>query len=243
MLKHLFKFPRTSVEWPEDALSAEQQSILSQAFQAEYAVLDDPQRIFDLCKAKADEGVVDAIYILGCFYEQGDGQQRYFSQAVECFKRCANHGHAEAQYQLGVIYAQDEFGEPNFALAYGYFKQATDGGVVQAQYNLAHCLDQGLGCLEEKASAFDHYQQAAEKGFAPASQNVAVMYYNGEGVDKDIVKAYGWTLYAAKQGVEEAKLAEAQMTQELSSQQIIEGKALLDQLLGLDTHSGTHSAH
>ena len=143
----------------------------------------------------------------------------------------AEQGKAEAQYNLALLYTQGTLGQQDYLTAFHWFEKAADNGIVQAQYNLANCYDQALGCIEDKTKAFSGFMKAAKQGFIPAWQNIAVMYYQGEGTKKDLIKAYAWTLLAAKAGQEEAKSSEPTLTKELSSEQIINGKALLDELL------------
>ena len=221
----------TEPEWPEDQLSQQQQAQKAELFRVQYAQTDDPQESFDLCKQAANEGVIDALYLLGVMYENGDGQQQYFQQAAECYWRAASKGKPEAQYNLALIYAQGSLGQQDYLTAFHWFEKAADAGIVQAQYNLANCHDQALGCLGDKEKAFNGYMKAAEQGFIHAWQNIAVMYYQGEGTEQNVISAYGWTLLAAKAELEEAIASEPILTAELTAEQIIEGKALLNTLI------------
>ena len=225
------KSTKSKTQWPEAHLSEQQQQQKSKDFHAQYENTQDQQAIFNLCKQSADEGVVDALYLLGLLYENGDGQQSYPQQAAECYWRAAEQGKAEAQYNLALIYAQGTLGQQDYLTAFHWFQKAAENGIAQAQYNLANCYDQALGCIEDKAKAFQGFMSASEQGFIPAWQNIAVMHYQGEGTEKDLINAYAWTLLAAKAGLEEAKTSEPALTQELSSEQIISGKTLLDELI------------
>mgnify|MGYP000412035482 FL=1 len=225
------KSTKDNIQWPEECLSEQQQQQKSSDFHALYEKTQDQQAIFNLCKQAADEGVIDALYLLGLMYENGDGQKQYPQQAAECYWRAAEQGKAEAQYNLALLYTQGTLGQQDYLTAFHWFEKAADNGIVQAQYNLANCYDQALGCIEDKTKAFNGFIKAAEQGFVPAWQNIAVMHYQGEGTEKDLIKAYAWTLLAAKAGQEEAKASEPTLTQELSSEQIISGKVLLDELL------------
>ena len=51
-------------------------------------------------------------------------------------------------------------------------------------------------------------------------------YYLGNGVPKDYVEAYKWTLLAAAQGDGEAKQGAAQMENQMSHEQIVEGQKM-----------------
>ena len=226
------------VVWPEAAFTAEQHAARNSQFSQAYHAYTDPQQAFEFCRAQADEGVVLALYLLALQYEEGDGQQRYLSQALSCYQRAGDCGHPESLFNLALLHlqgqsqgqSQGQLAKPNPVLAFSYFEQAAKLGLVQAQYNLASMLDQGSGCFQDQNKAFDWYNKAAEQGFTQAWQNIAVMYYHGEGVDKDKLKAYAWTLLAAKAGVNEAIAAEPEMTQALTSTEILVGKAQFDHL-------------
>ncbi|KXO10085.1 hypothetical protein AKG98_870 [Moritella sp. JT01] len=218
------------IVWPEAAFTREQHVQRNTQFSQTYHAYTDPQQAFEFCRAQADEGVVTALYLLALQYEQGDGQQAYFRQAVSCYQRAADCQHPESLFNLALLQLQGQLGKPNAVLAFSYFEQAAKLGLVQAQYNLASMLDQGSGCFKDHTAAFDWYNKAAEQGYTQAWQNIAVMYYRGEGVEPDKLKAYAWTLLAAKAGVEEAIAAEPEMTQGLNSTEILVGKAQFDHL-------------
>ena len=237
MLKQLFLSFKSTHIYPEQSLSMADQAIMSTIFNELYQIEQEPQKLFNLCKQHADLGVIDAIYLLALFYENGNNLlQAYYPQAVECYKRCADYkdengkGHPQAQYNLALIYAQDNFGDNNFVLAYSYFKMAAEQGIVEAQYNLACMYDEGFGCPTDKVKAFSWYKKAAKQGFAQAAHNVGQLYRYGDGINIDLPQAYAWILFAAKQGVLEAQQVEPAMTKALDKQQLLEGKKLLDSL-------------
>ncbi len=215
---------------PESQYSPEQHQQRNRGFLETYQRISDPQVAYDFCKISADEGVVEALYLLALMFEKGDGQQHYYQQAAACYQRAADQGHPASLYNLGLLHLNGELGKPNAVLAFSCFEQAAKLGVVQAQYNLANMLDQGAGCYADKSAAFDWFNTAAEQGYKQAWNNIAVMYYLGEGVEQDKIKAYAWTLLAAKGGVTEAINAEPQMTQELSSVDLLAGKAIFEHL-------------
>jgi len=237
-LRNLFnKSPQDSGAWPEDKLSPAEQLAKNAQFQNDYELAADQQATFDICKTAADEGIIEAIYLLGIMYEKGDGQKQYFEEAAACYHRAARYDKVEAQYNLALLHAQGSLGQTNYPVALEYFKAAADHGQQQAQYNLACMYDQGLGCFEDKIQALKYFTKAGDQGMLQAWNNIAVMYYEGEenaegkGIKKDRVKAYSWTLLAAKAGVPEAIQSEPTMTQALSIDETKAGKELLDQLI------------
>jgi TPR repeat protein len=222
--------PVSSQSWPETAFSAEQHQLRNSQFTAAYQAITDPLQAYDFCRTQADEGVVRALYLLALQYEKGDGEKIFLQEALSCYHRAAQCGHAESLFNLGLLQLQGTSGKPNAVLAFNYFEQAAKLGLVQAQYNLACMLDQGAGCFQNQASAFSWYNKAAEQGYTQAWNNIAVMYYQGDGVPQDKLQAYAWTLLAAKAGVTEAIAAEPEMTQALTSTEVLVGKAQFEHL-------------
>lgn len=215
---------------PESQYTAKQHQQRNRGFLETYQRITDPQVAYDFCTISAEEGVLEALYLLALMLEKGDGQRHYYPEAAVYYQRAADQKHPASLYNLGLLHLSGELGTPNPVQAFSCFEQAANLGVVQAQYNLANMLDQGAGCYADKTAAFDWYNTAAEQGYKQAWNNIAVMYYLGEGVEQDKVKAYAWTLLAAKGGVTEAINAEPQMTRELSSADLLAGKAIFAQL-------------
>lgn len=215
---------------PESQYTPEQHQQRNRGFLETYQRISDPQVAFDFCKISAEEGVIEALYLLALMFDKGDGQRHYYHEAAAYYQRAADQKHPASLYNLGLLHLSGELGKSNAVLAFSCFEQAAKLGVVQAQYNLANMLDQGAGCYADKSAAFNWYNTAAEQGYKQAWNNIAVMYYLGEGVDQDKIKAYAWTLLAAKGGVTEAINAEPQMTRELSSIDLLAGKTIFEHL-------------
>lgn len=55
-------------------------------------------------KAAADQGHVEAQYLLGMAYLQGRGTVQNYRTALEQFTKAADRGHIDAEYELGLIY-------------------------------------------------------------------------------------------------------------------------------------------
>jgi TPR repeat protein len=230
LMKTLLKGQSSNTNHPEEALSASQREKINDRFQSQLEDITEPQARYDLSVQYAEKGSTVALYHLGLFYEQGDGQQTYPELAAECYWRAGKYDIAEAQYNLGILYAQGHLGQVDLVSAHYWFTEATKQKLPQAQFNLATFYEDGLGCVEDEKKAFELYTQAAEQGFTRAWHNLALMHYSGKGTDRNPITAYAWTLLAAKAGVSEAQDAEPVLTQELKSEQILAGKQILEEL-------------
>lgn len=215
---------------PEAKLSNEERATINAQFSSELSNTDDPQAQYDLTVQFSDKGATQALYQLGLFYEQGDGQKTYPELAAECYWRAGKFDIPEAQYNLGILYAQGELGKVDLVSAHYWFTEASKQNLPQAQFNLATFYEDGLGCVEDLDKAFELYKEAAERGFIKAWHNLALMHYSGKGTQRDPMIAYAWTLLAAKAGLKEAQETEPVFTEELRSEQILAGKTLLEDL-------------
>jgi TPR repeat protein len=213
---------------PESLLNIAQQNKLNKAFSEAFQQAETPQAAFDACKTFADQGSTQALYQLGIYYEKGDGSKTYPQKAAEVYWRAATSRHLEAQFNLALLYAQGSLGDIDLISAHHWFEQAAQAGLKEAQFNLAHYYQEGFGCVVDLKKSFELYQQAADQGYVSAWQNLAVMHYKGEGTDENKIEAYAWTLLAAKSNNAEALAAEPTMTQDLTADEIIEGKQRLD---------------
>ena len=85
-----FKNKTPDSQYPEDALSSLEMDTLNNEFTEKIQQCkNSPQRTYDLCRDLSEKGSTLALYHLGHFYEQGDGQKQYPEQAAECYWRAS----------------------------------------------------------------------------------------------------------------------------------------------------------
>ena len=123
-------------------------------------------------------------------------------------------------YRYGQGVSQD------FEEAQKWYRLAADQGNARAQNNLGAMYRQGLGVPQDYAEAFRWFSRAAEQGNGGAQNHLGLMYFEGEGVAKDVIQAYKWAYLSAQQGVEPAVLAVEFLEQQLTREQIQEGKRM-----------------
>ena len=66
---------------------------------------EEDKRRFEETQVKAEQGEANAQYLLGLFYNEGDGVPEDHKEAVKWFRLAADQGLANAQYMLGLGYA------------------------------------------------------------------------------------------------------------------------------------------
>lgn len=98
--------------------------IVSQAFSnGEYG------KALLLLKPLADEGIAEAIGMLGIAYQRGAGVEVDAEKAVELLEKAVDMGDAVAAYNLGLLYQNGMEGvDVDMALSQRYFQLANEMG-------------------------------------------------------------------------------------------------------------------
>lgn len=98
--------------------------IVSQAFSdGEYG------KALLLLKPLADEGVAEAIGMLGVAYQRGAGVEIDAEKSIELLEKAVDMGDAVAAYNLGVLYQNGMQGvEINMTVSQRYFQLANEMG-------------------------------------------------------------------------------------------------------------------
>ena len=152
----------------------------------------------------ANQGVVDAEYMLATCYDKGIGIEQNSEKAFFWFERAANQGDAGAQHALGLCYDIGKGVAQNYEKAFYWYKKSAALGNAKAQYNLASCYEEGQGTEQDLKRAFYWYRNAANQGIVSAWCVLGYFYANGIGVAQDIPSAIHWFTLAAEQGPPEA---------------------------------------
>lgn len=93
----------------------------------EYYV-EEEERLY----ADAEEGYAAALYNLGVCYENGNGVQQSYTEAVKWYSLAAEQGYAAAQYNLGVCYENGYGVKNSSAEAAKWFELAAQQGYEPA---------------------------------------------------------------------------------------------------------------
>jgi TPR repeat protein len=146
----------------------------------------------------ADNGDVDAQYVLGLMYANGQGVDQSFYEAGKMYRLAGEQDHSAAQVNLGSLFENCYGNGPcNSEAAAAWYRRAADQGDAIAQYNLGVMYGTGRGVPESEWKAKELFRKSAEQGHAPAQYNLAVTYERGLGGPLDRVAAYAWYELAA----------------------------------------------
>ena len=72
----------------------------------------------------ADQGYLDAQYMLGRMYDNGEGVPQDYNQAVIWYRKAADQGHASAQSKLGWMYYNGQGVPKDYVEAHKWFNLA-----------------------------------------------------------------------------------------------------------------------
>ena len=93
----------------------------------------------------AEQGLVDAQFMLGNIYGAGSGVPQDAAEAARWFRLAAEQGHADAQFYLGSRYANGQGVLKDEAEAVRWYRLSADQGNATAQYNLGVSYSTGQG--------------------------------------------------------------------------------------------------
>jgi uncharacterized protein len=148
----------------------------------------------------AEQGVAEAQYNLGSFYENGEGVTMDKTNAVKWYRKAAEQGYDSAQSRLGRCYADGSGVVKDAKEAVKWYQRAAERGNAVAQNNLANCYSKGDGVPQDEVEAVKWYRKAAEQGAAGAQCNLGVRYMGGIGCPQDMSEGIRWIRKAAEQG-------------------------------------------
>ncbi len=116
----------------------------------------------DICKEAAEQGDVEAQFIVGVIYLCAGRAE----EVVKWHRKAAEQGDEEAQVSLGNCYAKGWGVERNKKEAVKWYREAAEQGSTEAQYKLGDCYAAGDGVEQNWDEAMRWYRMAAHKGIA-----------------------------------------------------------------------------
>ena len=150
----------------------------------------------------AEQGSAEAQFLLGSFYQIGQGVPEDFVEAAKWYRKAAEQGDASAQALLGGMYRDGRGVAEDYAEAVKWYRKAAEQGNAEAQNFLGVMYFIGRDVPQDYVKAAKWNRLAAEQGDAEAQYFLGVSLLIGKGVPEDIVQAHMWLNLAAAQGVE-----------------------------------------
>jgi TPR repeat protein len=133
------------------------------SFQTGVGTEIDFEKSFYYANRAADQGSIQALSLLGGYYEKGEGCEINLSKSFEYNQRGAVAGNASACMKLGVCYMKGSGVEADRHQGFHWLKVSAEKGSVQGMRFLADCYRSGDGCNIDLALA-DEWDQKAGPG-------------------------------------------------------------------------------
>ena len=157
----------------------------------------DPKKAFEFNIKRAEEGDIEAQFLVYQAYDEGSGVDKNETIAHEWLKKAADNGHVIAQALMGF----EEITNGNSAVGVEYWEKASAGGHLKATNDLAELYRDGaMGVPMNKPRALELFKKAADAGYPEAMGSLGVCYATGDCVAQDDREAFRWFTLAAEKG-------------------------------------------
>ena len=161
-----------------------------------------------LLRSLAENGHVQAQYLLATQYEAGLGVKKNASSSFYWYSQAAKAGVNIAQHNLAVAYAQGHGITADLNKAIIWWKRAANAGNSDSQYNLGIIYAAGKDSVKpDLEQALKWWRMAAINGDAAAQFNLGALYANGIGMSSRTCEASRWWKKSAANGFVRAEMA------------------------------------
>ena len=176
-------------------------------------------KAFKLYLEAAQAGNVDAMFIAGGMYMQGQGTAVNKAEAFKWLYKAAvnNKSSKESERIIGQSFITGENVPQNYEEARYWFERAAKSGDAAAQTELGVLYFSGKMLEKDYEKAHHWFDIAARKNYPLAQYNMGILWYTGNGVNTiDMVKAYAWFNLASSNGYNNGKTAKQFLEKNLS---------------------------
>ncbi|KAG0232418.1 hypothetical protein BGW42_008209 [Actinomortierella wolfii] len=138
---------------------------------AKYERIDDVKAFYWYNRA-AEQGHVEAQYIVGDRFYTGQGTTQNYAEAVTWFRKAAEQKHANAQYRLGCMLRDGQGVEQNYDDAAKWLLRATEQGHAEARQSVKKLYEKGYGLPRDLQKAVHWYREVAAGGGSDVQQQL-----------------------------------------------------------------------
>lgn len=214
-------------------IRAEPLSSTAQKFYYGIGAPKNLHKAFTLYLKAAEKGEVDAMFIVGGLYMQGQGVSVNPAEAFRWLYKAALNGRSskESQRILAQFFISGKNVPQNYKEALHWYKAAAENGDPEAQSELAFLYFSGKAVDRDFNEAFHWFNIAAKNGYPLAQYNMGILWYTGNGVPGvDMVKAYAWFNLAAANGHPDGVAAKSFLESTLSGEELLKAQDLSTKL-------------
>lgn len=142
-------------------------------------VEQNPKSALDLYRLAAQNGLSEAFYNVGVYYETGTVVDKDFEKAFTFHLRAANAGLPQAQHRLAGLYQNGSGVTQDLVAAIGWYQRAAAAGFAASQIALGQIYETGGGGRPNPAAAAQEYMNASEQGVPLAMLRLASLFERG----------------------------------------------------------------
>lgn len=202
---------------------------------AKVVIQKNDKSALDLYRLAAQNGLPEAFFNVGVYYETGTVVDKDPEKAFTYFLRAANNGLAQAQFRLAGLYQNGTGVAQDVVAAKGWYQLAADRGNVAAQISLGQMYEAGVGGAANAEVAAQYYSNAAAAGAPLAMLRLASLAERGLNPAKtpaDKARALAWADMAvdASNKAELAVKYRDELKAGMKTDEIAEAKKIYDQL-------------
>jgi TPR repeat protein len=147
-----------------------------------------------------DQGLAQAMYVLGSMHMSGFGVERDVDEAIRLWRAAAEQGNPWGETGLGSAFAQGTGVARDLDAAAAWYRRAALQENPEAQTRLAFMHLTGTAVDRDLPEAARLLRAAAEQGHPVAQFNLAILHLRGEAVPKSREDAAAWLKRASEQG-------------------------------------------
>jgi uncharacterized protein len=217
----------------QKAPAAETLSSLAWKYYYGQGVPKNLHKAFRLYRKAARKGDVDAMFIVGGMYMQGEGTSVNKSEAFKWLYSAALNGRSskESERILGQFFILGQNVPQDYSEAVHWYELAAKSGDPEAQSELAYLYFTGKRVERDYEKAGQWFEVAAKKGYPLAQYNMGILWYTGNGVATvDMVQAYAWFNLAAANGHNSGEVARRFLETTLSGEELRRGQKISTEL-------------
>jgi len=130
-------------------------------------------RVLPEVRSLAEQGVAEAVFLMGTAYDEGLGVEEDPEQAAVWHRRAAEMGHVLGHHNLGNQYASGRGVDQDPAEAIRWWIPAGEAGDAIVQLRLGEAYEAGRGVAPDLDVAMRWYRDAAARGNGAAQQAIA----------------------------------------------------------------------
>jgi len=212
-----------AVSFSYNAFGVDPLMSIAQRFYYGHGTPQNFQKAFSLYLKAAEQGDVDAMFIVGGMYMKGQGTGVNTAEAFRWLYNAAINGRSskESERILAEFFVTGKNVPQNYEEALHWYELAANGGDFEAQSELGYLYFTGKVGEKDYKKAAHWFELAARNDYPLAQYNMGILWYTGNGVDTvDMIKAYAWFSLAAANGYGSGVVAENFLKTVLSDKEL-----------------------